>query len=249
MDFHQPVSSGTHLFMAAWALFATLMLVRLSNGQPRVVKWSVLAFGLSMVLLYLASGFYHGLRYLTEEDKQFWLRMDRSAIFLLILGSMLPIYAAFLDGWRQTLAFVVMTGIAMAGIVVQWLGNVSQITAILSYVGMAAVGSLTIPWWAKKVGRDGMRWFGGAIGLYGLGALIEGIKWPILLPGVVGHHELLHVCDMFGTLVHFGFVTRFVLKPAPIAAKSAAESYDGPIDSIPYGPSECLPAATTSAIT
>lgn len=245
MDFHQPVSSGTHLFMAAWAFFSTLILVRLSNGQPRVVKWSVLAFGLSMVLLYLASGFYHGLRYLSEEDRQYWLRMDRSAIFLLILGSMLPIYAAFLKGWLQFLSMAVMIAIALTGIVVQWTGHVTQLTAILSYVGMAAVGSLTIPWWAGQVGRNGMRWFGTAIGLYGLGALIEGIKWPMPLPGYVGHHELLHVCDMFGTLVHFGFVTRFVLRPVPIAA----ESYDGRIESIPYGPSECLPAATTSAIT
>lgn len=245
MDFHQPVSSGTHLFMAAWALFATLMLVRLSNGQPRVVKWSVMAFGLSMVLLYLASGFYHGLRHLTEADKQYWLRMDRSAIFLLILGSNLPIFAAFLKGRVQFLSMAVMITIAITGIVVQWTGNVSQLTAILSYVGMAAVGALTIPWWAKQVGGKGMRWFGTAIGLYGLGALIEGVKWPVLVPGVVGHHELLHICDMFGTLVHFGFVTRFVLKPAP----AAAESYDGRSDSIPYGPSECLPAATTSAIT
>jgi hemolysin III len=245
MDFHQPVSSGTHLFMAAWALFATLMLVRLSNGQPRVVRWSVLAFGLSMVLLYLASGFYHGLRYLTEEDQQFWLRMDRSAIFLLILGSMLPIYAAFLKGRMQFLSMAVMITIAMTGIIVQWTGNVSQLTAILSYVGMAAVGSLTIPWWANQAGRDGMRWFGTAIGLYGLGAVIEGAKWPVPLPGVVGHHELLHVCDMFGTLVHFGFVTRFVLKPVT----ATAGSYDGRIESISYGPPECYPAATTSATT
>jgi hypothetical protein len=78
-----------------------------------------------------------------------------------------------------------------------------------------------------------------------LGAVIEGAKWPVPLPGVVGHHELLHVCDMFGTLVHFGFVTRFVLKPVT----ATAGSYDGRIESISYGPPECYPAATTSATT
>ena len=130
MDFHDPVSSGTHLFTAAWAFFAMLVLVRLAFRQPLVVRCSLIAFGLSMVVLYLASGFYHGLRYNNVVQRNFWLRMDRTAIFLLILGSQLPIFAAFLDGWRRTISIGVASTIALVGMIYQWLDTVSQGFAI-----------------------------------------------------------------------------------------------------------------------
>ena len=245
MDFHDPVSSGTHLFTAAWAFFAMLVLVRIATRQPLVVRCSLITFGLSMVVLYLASGFYHGLKYDTDVQRDFWLRMDRTAIFLLILGSQLPIFAAFLNGWRRTISISVASTIALVGMIYQWLDTVSQGFAIASYVGMGAVGALTVPWWAKKVGWDGMKWFVTSTSLYVAGAAVEAMKWPIPLPGIVGHHELLHIFDTVASLIHFGFVVRFVVIPVT----TAAESYDSPVETTSPEPALCLPAATTSAIT
>ena len=245
MDFHDPVSSGTHLFTAAWAFFAMLVLVRLANRQSLAVRCSLIAFGLSMVVLYLASGFYHGLRFDSEDQRLYWLRMDRSAIFLLILGSQLPIFAAFLAGWRRTISIGVASTIAIVGMIYQWLDTVSQGFAIASYVGMGAVGALTVPWWVKKVGWDGMKWLVTATSLYVAGAAVEAMKWPIPLPGIVGHHELLHIFDTVASLIHFGFVVRFVVIPVT----TAAESYDSPVETTSSEPALCLPAATTSAIT
>ena len=34
---------------------------------------------------------------------------------------------------------------------------------------------------------------------------------PVLWPGVVGPHEVLHLCDLGGTLCHVVFVTRYVV--------------------------------------
>jgi predicted membrane channel-forming protein YqfA (hemolysin III family) len=47
--------------------------------------------------------------------------------------------------------------------------------------------------------------------LYTAGALCDWARWPVLLPGVVGSHEMLHVFDMGGTLFHVLFVVRYVL--------------------------------------
>ncbi|MFO0936787.1 MAG: hemolysin III family protein [Gemmataceae bacterium] len=246
MDFHDPVASGSHLFTAAWAFFAMLVLVRLSGNQPLVVRVSLIVFGMSMVLLYLASGFYHGLRYDTPEQKEFWLRMDRSAIFLLILGSQLPIFAAYLTGWRRTLSMSIATTIALIGIIYQWIGVVSQPVAISIYVGMGATGMLTIPWWARLAGWNGMIWFSIATGLYVLGAAIEAMQWPNPVPDYIGHHELLHLCDTIGSLVHFGFVVKFV---SVKSAFPACDSYDSLIEAIPNETEICFPAATTSATT
>ena len=193
----------------------------------------------------LASGFYHGLRFDTDAERLFWLRMDRSAIFLLILGSQLPIFAAFLDGRRRAFSIGIASTITIVGMIYQWQGMVSQEFAIASYVGMGAVGALTVPWWAKKVGWDGMKWFVTATSLYVAGAVVEAMQWPIPIPGIVGHHELLHLFDTAATLVHFGFVVRFVVIPVT----TATESYDSPVETTSSEPALCLPAATTSAIT
>jgi hemolysin III len=245
VDFHQPVASATHLFTAVWALFATLVMVRQSRNVERILKAAVLFLGFSMVVLYCASGLYHGLRFDSDADKTLWLRLDRSAIFLLILGSNLPMYAAYLSGWRLVLPTVVMSAIAVIGIAFQWVGTVTQGIAIGSYVGMSLVGALTLPWWARRVPAGGLRWFVLAMGLYAAGAAIEGLQWPNPLPDVLGHHELLHLFDTVGTLAHFTFVTRFVLRPVP----SAGAPYDNATTANDPGLDPCFPAATTSAIT
>ena len=47
--------------------------------------------------------------------------------------------------------------------------------------------------------------------LYMAGGVCDAVRWPILLPHVVGPHEILHVLDMGATLIHVSFVVRFVL--------------------------------------
>jgi hemolysin III len=63
----------------------------------------------------------------------------------------------------------------------------------------------------RVVGLRGMAW--GVLGglLYTAGAVCEATSWPVLLPGVVGAHELLHLFDMGGTFTHVFFVARYVL--------------------------------------
>ena len=55
MELRDPISSASHLLTALWAAYATLILIRLSPPLAGR-KIAVAVFGLSMVLLYLASG-------------------------------------------------------------------------------------------------------------------------------------------------------------------------------------------------
>ena len=58
------------------------------------------------------------------------------------------------------------------------------------------------------------------------GAAVSGlagqVKGPVLLPGVICYHEVLHLLDMGGTLAHVLFMVRYVLPFQPAAALSAA---------------------------
>jgi hemolysin III len=64
---------------------------------------------------------------------------------------------------------------------------------------------------ARAVGLRALSW--GLLGglLYTLGAVCEATNWPVLVPGVLGAHEMLHLLDMGATLTHVFFVVRYVL--------------------------------------
>ena len=61
LDLRDPVSSSTHLFTSFWAIFATLLLWQLTRSDDSP-QFSVTIFGVSMVVLYAASGLFHALQ-------------------------------------------------------------------------------------------------------------------------------------------------------------------------------------------
>lgn len=211
MDFHDRISSTSHLGMAVWCLFAALMLYRLTKPCPRTARISLLAYGLITVLLYVASGLYHGLEHPTDADRRLWLRIDRSAVFLMILGSFLPMFGVVLSGVRQRIALGIVISYAIVGIITQLSFDVPQLPSILGYVGMAAAGLLTWPWWADRLESRALIWLVASIVMYGAGAFFEAIKWPAPNPVGIAHHEMLHFSDIAGTLIHFGFVVQFIV--------------------------------------
>ena len=104
----------SHLATALWAVFATLLMLRLTPPE-RGRRIAVMVYGMSMVLLFLASGLFHGLYYETLDQRRFFQKLDQSAIYLLIAGTNTPPIAILLSGaWRKwTLRMV--WGFALSG--------------------------------------------------------------------------------------------------------------------------------------
>jgi channel protein (hemolysin III family) len=65
--------------------------------------------------------------------------------------------------------------------------------------------------------RFGLRFIGdlicGAMA-YTLGALMDFVRWPTVLPGVVGPHEMFHMLVLAGVGFHWSFVARCVASVA-----------------------------------
>src|SRR5690242_111613 len=89
-----PVSAATHLFWAVVAVFVTALFWRLTRGD-RARRWSIMTFGVSMCLLYTASGVYHSLR-CGERALNFFRLVDHSMIYVLIAGTYTPIIVILL---------------------------------------------------------------------------------------------------------------------------------------------------------
>ena len=207
-----PVSSLTHLSAAVLAVFVTLLFVRLT-WYDRAKCRSMLVFGLSMVVLYTASGVYHAIN-LPFDSTAVWVarRIDHSAIYILIAGSFTPVLMVILaDTWAWRLLPWVW-GLALAGVAAKWFWPIAPdpLTTGL-YLALGWIGVLPAILLWRRVGPGCVGW--SALGglLYTAGAVCDLVGWPNLLPGWFGPHEVLHVCDMAGTSAHVILMFRYVV--------------------------------------
>jgi hemolysin III len=88
LDFREPVSAWSHCAGLLLALPGTILLWRRSSGAL-VKRLTVVIYGLTLALCYLASTLYHGVR-LPQEGIAAFARLDGVGIFALIAGSYTP---------------------------------------------------------------------------------------------------------------------------------------------------------------
>ena len=220
-----PVSSASHFLMSGIAVVATLFLVRFA-GRDRSKRISVLVFGLSMVLLYAASGLYHALK-LPPDQLRLYQKIDMSAIFLLIAGTVTPVAVVLLRGRFRT---ALLTGVwlfAALGIVSLWVLPKPEHALLVSiYLAMGWLGMAGVWQYYRATGWGGLSWLSAGAACYSLGAVVELANWPVIVPGVIRSHELLHLFDMTGTACHVVFILKYVL-PYELPEPAAVIGEDG----------------------
>jgi hemolysin III len=191
-----------------------MLLWRLTGGNLRR-RLSVTLFGLSMVVLYAASGLFHALQLPPTELRPFQ-KIDQSAIYTLIAGTCTPIMALLLSGAYRKWMLAGVWLMAFAGIACLWfLPKAPHWVMVSLYLGMGWFGFSGIWHYYQAVGILGVFWAVGGAGLYTFGAICELTKWPTIWKGVIQSHEILHITDMAATFCFFVFVVRYVLPYRP----------------------------------
>lgn len=217
MDFHNPVSSYSHLFAAFWMIFVGLYLLRIAAGHPLGHRVSLFLFALSGVTLYSFSGLFHGLRHDSEETKRVWQLLDQSAIFWLIVGSNVPIAVYLLAPRPRNLILGGMVAFAGTGTACLWLlPKPPYLLLIGLYVGLGVFSLIPMRAYFRRVGWGGAFWIFALSACYIGGAACEAMKWPTIVRDdsgipIVGPHEMLHFGDILGTAAHLTLVVKYVL--------------------------------------
>lgn len=204
--FSDPFSSLTHLGGAAVFALLSIGLLRRSWGSAfRVAAVAVFAF--SCVLLLAVSGVYHLLApgYAGRFVMQ---RLDHAAIFALIAGTFTPVYALLFHGLERwaTLAFVwivAATGITLKTI---FFASIPEGLSVALYLGFGWVGLYSGTLLARRYGLRFILPLVWGAAAYTAGAILEFLRWPRLLTGVVGPHELFHLFVLAGIGCHWRFV-------------------------------------------
>lgn len=205
--FHEPIGAWTHLAGAlVFAGLARALLRRARGSARRVGFLAVYAF--ACVFLLAMSGVYHMLP--EGPGREVLARLDSAAIFVLIAGTHTPVQGLFFRGVARWGVLAAMWAVVAAGIVLFTVFFDVMPTGLGTGVYLALgwiAGTAGLVVWRRHGTRE-VAWllFGGIA--YSIGAILLGLDWPTLVPGVFESHELWHLAVLTGMGLHWTFLFR-----------------------------------------
>ena len=157
---------------------------------------SFIIYGLSMIILYAASTFYHAAK--NPKRRRRLNIFDHAAIYVLIAGSYSPFCLVALDSSLGWYMFVFVWLFALAGVILKlfFTGKFDKLsTALYLLMGWQVV--IFIKPLMASLTSEGLQFlFAGGI-FYSVGAILYSIK---KLPY---NHAIFHVFVLLGSLSHF----------------------------------------------
>jgi hemolysin III len=200
-------NSVTHGIAAACSIAALVILVVFAAMRGNA--WHIVScaiFGVTLILLYLASTLYHALP--SGKAKQVFRILDHASIYLLIAGTYTPFTLVTLRGaWGWSL-FGVVWALAVAGVVFQSLliGRLPALSTtvyvLMGWVVVIAFRPLlhSLPW-------GGILWMTAGGLSYTLGVFFFASKSKFA-------HLIWHLFVIAGSLCHFFAVFFYVIPHA-----------------------------------
>ncbi|GAA2083260.1 hemolysin III family protein [Aeromicrobium halocynthiae] len=178
-------------------------LVLLVIADDVLVRAGVAVYMVSALALFTCSALYHT-RSWSDEATIVWKRVDHANIFVLIAGSYTPFSLLLLDTRQAVTMLVLVWGGATAGMLFRifWVGAPRW-----AYVPLyVLLGWAAVLYWGEFSANAPasvlvLMVVGG--GLYTLGALVYGFKWPDPYPRWFGFHEVFHTLTIAAFIVHY----------------------------------------------
>lgn len=197
-----PVRGGLHGTAAVVSVAGLVnLVVRTIDNRPSM--WSMVVFGLSLIVLYTTSSLYHSVPWNGRWKKRMQ-RLDHAMIFILIAGTYTPIAYNVLSGRWRSLTLGVVWGIAAIGIGQKlFLPQVRTWFSITLQTTMGWFAVVPIAEIARRLPNLALIFlFAGGLS-YTVGMVIFSTKRPRLFPRVFSYHEVFHVLVVIGSLAHY----------------------------------------------
>jgi channel protein (hemolysin III family) len=203
--FQEPFSAMSHLLGAVVFLGLGCLLLRRGRGNlPRMIFLGV--YSATSVFCLSMSGVYHMLAPGTAH--LVLARLDHGAIFLFIAGTFTPVHGILFRGWLRWGPLILIWTAAIIGVVLKtvFFDDVEYWMGLAFYLGMGWVAALAGIIIAKRFGFAFIMplVLGGAA--YSIGGLIDFVGWPVLVPGVIGSHEIFHAFVVLAAFWQWQFV-------------------------------------------
>ena len=200
----------SHLFGLLLSIGGLIVLIfRALELESSRALLSFSIFGVSMIILYLASTLYH-----SSKNPKLRYRLnifDHAAIYVLIAGTYSPFALVSLSGREGYTIFAVVWGIALVGIVFKlfFIGKFNVISTIL-YVGMGWLIIFSFESLMYNLNFYGLVWLiAGGIS-YTLGAVLYSFQ------KIKFNHFIFHIFVLIGTFCHFVSIYFYVIPSSTV---------------------------------
>jgi hemolysin III len=196
------LTHGFGLLLSVIALF--LLIVKAIKSENTTIITSFIIYGLSLIILYAASTFYHAAK---APELRYKLNIfDHASIYVLIAGTYTPFTLVTLEGWVGWTIFGVSWGLALIGVILKlfYTGKYDRISTI-AYVLMGWLIVFAIKPLLANLSTEGLIWlFAGGV-LYTTGAVIYSVE------KIKYNHAIFHIFVLAGSFSHFMAVYYHVL--------------------------------------
>lgn len=201
IQFYSPTEEKLNIWSHAFGIFlsiiALVLLIIKALQQDNI--WMMISFpifGVSLILLYLASTLYHASK---EPQKRFKLKVfDHAAIYVLIAGSYTPFTLVSLNGETGWLIFSMVWVMAFTGIILKlFFTGKFKIVSTAMYVLMGWLIVFYFQELTAHLHEKGVFYLilGGV--LYTIGAILYSIK------KIKFNHAIFHFFVLAGSFCHF----------------------------------------------
>ncbi len=210
---NEPISALTHFVGALLSVagLSLLIVFAVEHGTAiHVVSFTI--FGATMLLLYLASTFYHFICATNERAKRISQIFDHVAIYLLIAGTYTPVALIVLpQGWGWTI-FGLVWFIALLGTIIKATNmHVPAWVSLILYLVMGWLIVIAFFPLTETLHGDALLWLvlGGVF--YTVGSIFFALDKIIPRTKWFGMHEIFHLFVMLGSFAHFWLMIRYVV--------------------------------------
>lgn len=203
LGFEDPIDSWSHLLGALSVSVLIILLFKKGNvGRKHPIP--ILIYGFSCIFLFSMSGVYHLLpRGITAR---YVLRiLDHAGIFLLIAGTLISLHTIIFSGLMKWVVIIIASLIAALGIT---FGSIyfDEIPDYITHIvylafGWLGVASIVGLWKLKEIVVAKYLIYGGLA--YTIGAIIDWMQYPVLIPGFLEAHQIFHFAVLIGATFHW----------------------------------------------
>ena len=197
-------SIGVGLSIAGLSLMVVLAV--LTGDVYRIVSTSI--YGGSLVLLYLASTFYHAAQRpeVRESIRDGFQTFDHIAIFILIAGTYTPLVLVKLRGQGGWTILIIVWVLALFGSVVKaFFRNRYTLLSVGAYLTMGWMSVFMMGGVARELGAGAVVWIIAGGICYSLGVI------PFMWKRLPYHHAIWHLFVLAGSICHYFAVLFYVV--------------------------------------
>lgn len=203
-SFEERLNAISHGIGALLGIAALVLLVCYNGNKTDYSLFSVIVYGISIIVLFTASTLYHAVS--NVKHKHVFRILDHISIYFLIAGTYTPVALITLESSRGWPLFYVVWGIALFGTVLKlFFTGRFEVFSTLLYLVMGWLIVFDFANLSDAVGSDGILWlFAGGLA-YTVGIIFYAIQ------KIPYNHVIWHMFVLAGALGHFFLIFFYVI--------------------------------------